>query len=435
MRVLVTGASGFVGQALVAALLRAGHAVVCASRHPRAGDGDPPHSAPLAVDFAAVPRAGWWLPRLAGIDAVVNAVGILREQGGQTFQALHAQAPIALFEACARAGVPLVVQISALGADAGAQSRYHLTKRAADDALRRLPLRSAIVQPSLVYGGGGASASMFNAMATLPLLALPRGGAMQVQPVHVDDVVAGVLAALQAPPAATATTAFVGPEPMTLRSFLAALRRQLGFRSALRVLPLPEGLFRWGASVAGRVPGSFLDSETAGMLLRGNTAPAAPFVQLLGRSPRPVARFVEPERAGALRQEAVLGTWLPALRWSVALLWIWTGIVSLGLYPVADSLALLARVGLEGPLARLALYGAAALDLVLGVATLLVPARRRGPVWAAQLLLILGYTVLITLFLPEYWLHPYGPISKNLPLLAAIALLWATEPTARARAA
>lgn len=428
MRVLVTGATGFIGQALVAALLRAGHAVVCASRHPGGATGGQPHCEPLAVDFAAVPRADWWLPRLAGIDAVVNAVGILREQHGQTFHALHAQAPIALFEACARAGVPLVVQISALGADAGAQSRYHLTKRAAADALRQLPLRSTIVQPSLVYGDGGASASMFNGMATLPLLALPHGGAMQVQPVHVDDVVDGVLAALDAPPAHTATIAFVGPQPMTLRGFLAALRQQLGLRSALHVLPLPEGLFLWEASLAGRLPGSFLDSETAGMLLRGNTAPAAPFAQRLGRLPRPVSAFVEPDRADALRHEAVLGTWLPALRWSVALLWIWTGIVSLGLYPVADSLALLARVGLEGTPARVALYGAAALDLALGLATLLVPARRRGPVWATQLLLILGYTVLITLFLPEYWLHPYGPISKNLPLLAAIALLWAMEP-------
>lgn len=428
MRVLVTGATGFIGRALVAALLRAGHAVVCASRHPRPAAGDQPSCEPLAVDFAAAPGADWWLPRLAGVDAVVNAVGILREQGGQTFRALHAQAPTALFEACAQAGVPLVVQISALGADAGAQSRYHLSKRAADDALRQLSLRAVIVQPSLVYGGGGASASMFNGMATLPLLALPRGGAMQVQPVHVEDVVAGVLAALQAPPPRTATIAFVGPVPMTMRSFLAALRQQLGSGSVLRVLPLPERLFRWGASVAGRLPGSFLDSETAGMLLRGNAAPAAPFAQLLGRSPRPVSSFVEPQRADALRQEAVLGTWLPVLRWAVALLWIWTGIVSLGLYPVADSLALLARVGLEGPIASVALYGAAALDLVLGLATLLVPAGRRGPVWAAQLLLILGYTVLITLFLPEYWLHPYGPISKNLPLLAAIALLWAVEP-------
>jgi len=290
VRVLVTGATGFIGRALVAALLRAGHAVVCASRHPvpdAAGGCEP-----LAVDFAAVPDAAWWAPRLAGIDAVVNAVGILREQPGRPFEALHHRAPSELFKACARAQVATVVQVSALGADAAAESRYHRTKKAADDVLRGLPLRAAIVQPSLVYGAGGANAAMFNGMAVLPLLALPRGGTMQVQPVHVGDVVDGLLALLESPPPGQSTIAFVGPQPMTLRDFLAQLRAGLGLRGPLRVLPLPETLFRWGAAVAGHVPGSVLDSETAGMLLRGNAAPAGPFTELLGRSPKPVSAFI-----------------------------------------------------------------------------------------------------------------------------------------------
>ena len=127
----------------------------------------------------------------------------------------------------------------------------------------------------------------------------------------------------------------------------------------------------------------------------------------------------------------MLGVWLPVLRIALAALWVWTGIVSLGLYPVQDSLALLARVGLHGTAALIALYGAAALDIVLGVLTLLLPMRLRGWLWAAQLVLIAAYTVLITAFLPEQWLHPYGPVSKNLPVAAAIALLWAAEGRGR----
>ena len=69
----------------------------------------------------------------------------------------------------------------------------------------------------------------------------------------------------------------------------------------------------------------------------------------------------------------------------------------------------------------LALYGAAALDLVLGVASLLM--RRRRWLWLAQIALILGYTAIITARLPEFWLHPYGPVLKNLPMLAALWLL------------
>jgi uncharacterized protein YbjT (DUF2867 family) len=426
VRVLVAGASGFIGRAVVQALLREGHEVVCAARRPQRAAANACQALP--VDLARVPPASWWQAHLAGVDAVINAVGILREQGVQTFRALHTDAPRELFNACALGQVPVVVQISALGADASAQSRYHLSKKAADDHLRGLPLRAAIVQPSLVYGESGASAQLFNRLAAMPMLALPHRGAMQVQPVHLDDVVAGVLAVLRSPPAGQQTIAFVGPRALSLRDYLRQLRASLQMGERLPVLPLPEFLFRWGATIAGHLPGSSLDRETAGMLLRGNAAPSEAFQRLLGRPPRPVEQFIAPEQAAGLRTEAVLGVWLPVLRVSIALLWIWTGIVSMGLYPVQGSLDLLARVGLHGAMAIFALYGAAALDLLLGVLTLAAPARRRAAVWAAQLLLIGGYTVLITLFLPEYWLHPYGPISKNLPLMAAICLAWALEP-------
>ena len=85
---------------------------------------------------------------------VVNAVGILRESGNATFQALHVDAPVALFHACVQADVKKVVQISALGADTEAASRYHLSKKHADDTLAELPIRWVIMQPSLVFGLG-----------------------------------------------------------------------------------------------------------------------------------------------------------------------------------------------------------------------------------------------------------------------------------------
>jgi len=129
-----------------------------------------------------------------------------------------------------------------------------------------------------------------------------------------------------------------------------------------------------------------------------------------------------------LRTQAQLGWLLPVLRISIALVWIVTGIVSLGLYPVADSYALLARVGITGMFAPLMLYGAALLDLVFGIATLVLQGkRRRRLLWLAQLAVILFYTVIITWRLPEFWLHPYGPLLKNLPMMAGIWLLLELE--------
>ena len=426
MRVLVTGASGFIGRAVAHALRQRGHQVVRGLRHPPAGDADA-----LQVDFAMVPRREWWLPRLRGVDAVVNAVGILRESRGQNFRGLHSDAPGELFHACLAAGVRTVVQVSALGADAGARSAYHLSKRAADDVLRALPLRGAIVQPSLVYGPGGTSAALFNKLAVAPVLPFPEGGRMQVQPVHIADLVAGIVRLVEQAPPAIQTLVFAGPQPIALATYLAQLRQALGATGRLRILPIPARMFRLGASIAGHLPGSMLDSETADMLLAGNVTQHNGLPRLLGRPPRPPQDFIVAETREAARRIAVLDLWTPVLRAALAFLWLWTAVVSFGLYPVQGSYELLARVGLHGRIATFALYGAAALDLLLGVLTLAAPTRWRRWLWIVQLLLIAGYTVLITIFLREYWLHPYGPISKNIPLLALIALLWALEPPRR----
>ncbi len=301
MRVLMTGATGFIGRNLARALLAQGHDLVCAVRDPARLDLGAGAWRAVPVDLAAAPDAAFWRPHLVGVDAVINAVGIIREQPGQTFAALHDRAPSALFQAAAETGVRIAVQVSALGADEGAQSRYHRSKKAADDTLRALPLAGAVVQPSIVYGDS-PGAAMFNVMAASPVLAMPQAGGMQVQPVHVDDVVAGILEVLRAPPAPVATFAFVGPEPSSMAGYLRGLRAALGLPGRLPwVLPLPTWLFMLTARVASVIPGSILDAETAGMLLRGNAAPAEGFTRLLGHAPRGIGRFIAPGHLPAVR--------------------------------------------------------------------------------------------------------------------------------------
>ncbi len=306
----MTGATGFIGGALARALLAQGHELVCAVREPARLDLGAGAGAwrAIAADLASVPTAAWWAPHLEGVDAVVNSVGILREDRRQAFEALHARAPIELFMAAAAAGVKAVVQVSALGADDEAQSRYHLTKKAADDILRALPVRGAVVQPSAVYGPHGSSAAMFNTMALMPVLALPDAGGMAMRPVHVDDVVDGILALLAEPPKPVATIAFVGPKNLTMAEYLRSLRGALGWGTRLPlVLSLPRAVFLYTARLAAFVPGSVLDADTAGMLLRGNTAPVEAFQRLLHRLPRPVSQFIAPGEADAVRAQTLRG--------------------------------------------------------------------------------------------------------------------------------
>lgn len=423
MRVLLTGATGFIGGHLLQALIERGHDVVCAIRNPPdriAAE----HVSYVQADFVRDVQPADWVPRLHDIDVVINAVGILQERGEQTFDAIHTHAPRALFLACAQAGVKRVIQISALGADETATSRYHLTKKGADDALARLDLRWVIVQPSLVYGAEGTSAQLFTMLASLPVVPVLGTGEQAVQPVHIEDLVAAVLALLEPDSPAHVRVPIVGPQALPFATFLHLLRAQMRL-APTATLRVPMPLVRLAAGIGSAIPGSMLDRETLAMLERGNTGSPQTMAALIGRMPRPVTSFIPDEFAMAIRTSALLRWLLPILRVSIALTWIATGVVSLGVFPVDESYGLLARVGVPAGLQPLLLYGAAGLDLLLGSSLLVV--RKRRWLWLLQGGVILAYTLIITFKLPEFWLHPYGPILKNVPLLAAIWLLYELE--------
>jgi uncharacterized protein YbjT (DUF2867 family) len=281
MNVLLTGASGFIGGNLARALRAAGHTVIELRR-------DPGAVAPaVQADFTHDLSARDWLPKLVGVDAVVNAVGILREHGHQSFECIHKRAPQALFTSCVAAGVRRVVQISALGADRG-MSRYFLSKRAADDYLATLPLEWTIVRPAIVFGSGGSSARFFAILAHLPLVPLPGSGEQRLQPIHIDDLTEAVVRILGDAKTYRTRIELVGPQLLTLRELLAALRAAMHLGPP-RFVSIPMPLVRVGARVAAVSTMSPLDSETLSMLEAGTNGDPAATRSLLGREPRAVA--------------------------------------------------------------------------------------------------------------------------------------------------
>jgi hypothetical protein len=261
-------------------------------------------------------------------------------------------------------------------------------------------------------------------LASLPWIPLPGDGAQRLRPVHVDDVVQAVVALVESTKVERRDVDVVGPASLALRDYLTRLRHALGFGKA-RCVRVPPALMRLAARIGDVVPRALLDTEALGMLTRGNTGDPAALRRLLNREPRGVESFVAAAEAPGARALAKLQWLLPVLRWSIAAVWIWSGIVSLGVYPVQESYVLLARVGATGTMATLLLYGAAALDFALGVGTLAM--HRRRWLWLAQIVVILVYTALISVRLPEFWIHPYGPLLKNLPMLAALWLLYELE--------
>ncbi|WP_460533199.1 SDR family oxidoreductase [Chitinimonas naiadis] len=419
MNILLTGATGLIGSALLNHLLALGHQVTALGR--RVPADSRPGVRWVAIDMVAMQQAADWRPLLAGQSVVINTVGVLREAGAQTFAALHERAPVALFQACPEAGVTRVIQLSALGAAEDAATGYWRSKARADAVLMTLPLDWTVVRPSLVYADAGASSQLFLKLAALPVLAVPADAGC-VQPLHLDDLTA-LLAQLVSEGSGGRVIDAVGPQALPWGQYLQALRQGLGMAPAF-TLTIPAPLTTIGVRLAGALPGSLVQSDSLTMLRRGNQADAAPLRARLGRPLRQPATFALPSSRAA----TVLAAWSPLLRLALAFVWLFTAWVSV--VNQAEGIRLLASAGLPAALHPAALWSGALLDALLGLLTLFRPSRR---LWQGQLLLVLAYTLFITLQLGDWWWHPFGPISKNLPILALLGLLAALAPASPQR--
>ncbi len=409
MHVLIVGASGFIGRHLAARLVAEGVSVTAAGRAPNRLRRRLPGANAIRCDLTA-DRAEDWRERLASVDAVVNCAGLFGDDRG--YATVHAGGPIALFDACRAAGVGRVLQISALGAAADAPSAYHRSKAAADDHLAGMgdAIGWAIVRPSLVIGHGGQSSALFTTLAALPVTPdLGRADGL-IQPIHVDDLVEVLVRLLHAPLQLAARIDAVGPEPMTTAALVATMRGWLGLLDTIRV-KVP----RWLIAGVARLGIGPVTSEGLAMLAAGNTASVEPLVALTGFRPAPIALAFarRPASEGDL-QAARLAPVAPVLCFALALVWFAGGAIPLYVTPTATNMAWLARVGLWGGTATAALWAGALADIAIGAALLL---RIRGAALAGIALMAI-YTLILTHIAPELWADPFGPLAKNIAVLA-----------------
>jgi len=415
MRVLVTGASGFIGARVVAVLREAGHEAVAAMRH-----GSAPGT--VACDFSRDLDPAVWQPRLAGIDAVVNCAGILRETRHDTFQRVHVDAPLALFRACEAAQVRRVIQLSALGEPEDGE--FIASKQRCDQALAELDLDWLVLRPGLVYSAHGAygGTTLLRAFAALPgAIIVPGDGSQRIRPLALEDLVAAIVAALRRPYAQAQIIELVGPDVLSLRDYLVAWRRWFGL-NAQRTFTTPRWLAHLVVAIgeaSGRGP---LCRVIANLLERGRVGGADALActqALLERAPASLAQALAKRPSDA--RDLLQARWYfvrPLLLATLALTWIASGIVGLSISASAAAAALPAW---SPAFVEATSWACSAADLTLGIALLIGRATR--VVLGLMLVMVALYTLGIGVLAPSHWLDPFGGLLKNFTLAAVAAAL------------
>ncbi|MCX6928869.1 MAG: complex I NDUFA9 subunit family protein [Verrucomicrobia bacterium] len=249
MKVLVTGATGFVGREVVRQLLEAGQAIRILVRNPQSS-----RVREASSRWGVEPCAGDVLEAASldeamnEVEAVIHLVGIISEVGESTFEKVHARGTQNIVVTAQKAGVKRFIHMSALGTRAGAASRYHQSKWAAEELVRHSGLEFTIFRPSLIYGPGDQFINLFARIIRwspiVPLLGSPHA---TFQPVSVEAVATAFVRSLGESKSAGQTYDLCGPEPLTLSKIVDEILRVL--RKRRLKLRVPLGLANCQASL------------------------------------------------------------------------------------------------------------------------------------------------------------------------------------------
>lgn len=278
-RVVIIGGSGFIGSAIANRLCEAGVKVLIPTRR-RSRAGHVlllPNAEVIETDVhdpAALARL------LEGADAVVNTVGVLHSRTGSPFgpdfARAHVQLPQKIVTACRAAGVPQLVHISALGADAEGPSEYQRSKAAGEHAIRAAgpDIAWTILRPSVVFGRGDSFLNLFAGLARLfPVLPL-TGANCRFQPVYVEDVADTVWQSLTRPEASGQTFDLAGPTVYTLRQLVEYVSALVG--KPRPVIGLPEGIGMLQARLMELAPQPLMSRDNVRSMRVDNVASGEP---------------------------------------------------------------------------------------------------------------------------------------------------------------
>lgn len=430
VKVLLLGAYGLVGTSIARSLMAARHRIVGVGRSIGPAQRRMPWVTWIEADIAAMRTADDWAPLLAGVEAVVNAAGVLQHSRRDNLTAVHYHAITALIAACEKQSAIRFVQISAPDAVQGATTGFYRTKAAADAELRRSSLHWIILRPALVvstqaYGG----TALLRAVAGFPAVMPLAFGGRPLATVSAHDVAEAVRLSIEGSIPAGTDCDLVEDRARTLAEAVGLMRAWLGYGAAPSVR-MPMALVKVLAKASDGLAllgwRSPLRTTALAAMANGVSGNPEPWRRLTGRGMRPLEETLA-DLPSTVQERWFARLWLlkPLVIGGLSLTWLVSGAVGLARLDVAA--AMLEAAGLPQNTSAALVIGGSAVDIALGA---LLLHRRTVRLAAAGMMAMTGcYLLAASILMPALWIDPLGPLVKTIPMiaLAAVALAIAEE--------
>ena len=235
--ILLTGASGTVGRALLPLLLGAGHDVRALVRDPR---GLGRHRVDVQIALGDLARLGdrrLQRQALRGVDTVIHLAAAIRDEPHARVEELNGLATARLLRAAERAGVERFVFFSAIGASETQRTRFFRAKALAEQAVAGSHLKTTVFAPSIVYDPGDRWVRLMKRLALLPVLPISGSGAARFEPIWAHDVARCVVSSLERADE-KARYELAGPQVLSYDEIARTVARATGRERPLIHVPL-----------------------------------------------------------------------------------------------------------------------------------------------------------------------------------------------------
>jgi uncharacterized protein YbjT (DUF2867 family) len=235
--ILLTGATGTVGRAVLSRLTDASEPVRCLVRDPRRLG---PERVRVQIALGDLADPGSFRNALRGVDTVIHLAASIRDQPVGSLEELNGMATMRLLRAAESAGARRFVYFSAMGADKQSPARFLRSKALATEAVEGVDLETIIFEPSIVYTPGDPWLTLLERLALLPVLPISGSGRALFQPIWAEDVADAVIAALDLP-AGERHRRFLlaGPQALSYDDIAQTVLRSLGRKRPLAHVPVP----------------------------------------------------------------------------------------------------------------------------------------------------------------------------------------------------